>query len=359
MKIERIEWWEVNQFVHQEMVNSAEYHDAHERWDLVPKFLIRLHTGDGTYGVGETSRGAQREDVETAARQLIGQNPLQIPLRKLPLKDGAVTVYKAYETAFLDLVGRLREMRVCDLLGGACRDHVIGSYWAGLQNPTHSLDAAQAARDGGYSCLKIKITQGMEVIERLERMRKVSPDLHFIVDAMQRYDSLDEMRALTPQMEDLNVVCLEDPLPKDRYDWYRVLREGTDIPIALHLGSTKSIIDALQAEAADIFNCSPPSSVEFVRMVDVAGAAGKSCWHGSAVDLGILDLAYIHACAVPEAATIPHDILSTPLHVDDFVVQMPGREGERIQVPTGPGLGGELDMDAVAEYLISSGEVTA
>ena len=94
-------------------------------------------------------------------------------------------------------------------------------------------------------------------------------------------------------------------------------------------------------------------------MVDVAGAAGKSCWHGSAVDLGILDLAYIHACAVPEAATIPHDILSTPLHVDDFVLQMPGREGERIQVPTGPGLGGELDMDAVAEYLISSGEVTA
>ena len=80
-------------------------------------------------------------------------------------------------------------------------------------------------------------------------------------------------------------------------------------------------------------------------------------WIGG--DLGILDLAYIHACAVPEAATIPHDILSTPLHVDDFVVQMPGREGERIQVPTGPGLGGELDMDAVAEYLISSGEVTA
>ena len=96
---------------------------------------------------------------------------------------------------------------------------------------------------------------------------------------------------------------------------------------------------------------------EFVRMADVAGAAGKPCWHGSAVDLGLLDLAYIHACAVPEAATIPHDILSTPLHVNDFVVDMPRREGERIAVPDTPGLGGELDMRAVEQFRLSNGEI--
>jgi muconate cycloisomerase len=359
MKIDRVEWWEVKQFVHQEMVNSPEYADTHEQWDLVPKYLIRLHTDDGTYGVGETGRGAKGADVEAAARQLIGLDPRNIALRRLPLDTTLVSVYKAYETALLDMVGRIHNMRMSDLLGGACRDHVIGSYWAGLQNPTHSVAAATAARDGGYSCLKIKIMQGMEVIERLQRMRELAPDLRFIVDAMSRYDSLDEMRVLTRQMADLNVVCLEDPLPKDRYDWYRVLREETDIPIALHLGSTSAVVSALQAEAADIFNCSPNSSFEFVTMVDVAGAAGKACWHGSGADLGILDLSYIHSCAVPEAATIPHDILSTPLHVDDFVVQMPDREGERISVPAGPGLGGELDMDAVAEYLLSSGEVTS
>ena len=126
--------------------------------------------------------------------------------------------------------------------------------------------------------------------------------------------------------------------------------------VALHLGSTRAVIEALTADAADIFNCSPGSMVEFVRMVDAASTADKPCWHGSGVDLGILDLAYIHATAVADGATVPHDILSTPLHVDDFVVQMPERRGERIAVPTGPGLGGELDMSAVEKYQRNRGE---
>ena len=75
MKIERIQWWQVNQFVHQEMVNSPEYAETHERWDLVPKFLFRLETDDGHYGVGETGRGAAQEAVEAACRAMIGVDP--------------------------------------------------------------------------------------------------------------------------------------------------------------------------------------------------------------------------------------------------------------------------------------------
>ena len=75
------------------------------------------------------------------------------------------------------------------------------------------------------------------------------------------------------------------------------------------------------------------------------------------MDLGILDLAYIHACAAARNCTIPSDILSGLLHVDDFVVEMPARQGEWIDVPQGPGLGGELDRAAVEEFLIDQGEL--
>ncbi len=356
MKIDRIEWWEVDQFVHQEMVNSPEYARTHEQWDLVPKHIIRLHTDDGHYGVGETSRGAARGDLETACRSLLGVDPLTLNLRRIPLRQDISLIYRGIEAAVFDLVGRARSMRVGQLLGGYCRDEVVSSYWAGLQSPEYSPTAAAGAREGGYSCLKIKITRGMDVIDRLQRMLKVAPDLHFIVDAMQRYDSYDEISALAQHCADLNVLCIEDPLPKTRLDSYKRLREETGMPIALHLSSTRAVIEALEADAADLFNCSPGSMVEFVRMADVAGTADKPCWHGSGVDLGILDLSYIHATAVAEGATIPHDILSTPLHLDDFVVQMPERKGERIAVPTGPGLGGELDMKAVARYLRAKGQ---
>ena len=70
MKIDRIEWWEVDQFVHQEMVNSPEYAQTHEQWDLVPKHIIRLHTDDGHYGVGETSRGAAKVTSSECSREV-------------------------------------------------------------------------------------------------------------------------------------------------------------------------------------------------------------------------------------------------------------------------------------------------
>ncbi len=356
MNIDRIEWWEVDQFVHQEMVNSPEYAEVHEQWDLVPKFIIRLHAEDGHYGVGETPRGTALADLEAACRSLLGVDPLALNLRRIPLSGSAGNVYRCVETAVFDLVGRMRSMRVGELLGGYCRNEVVSSYWAGLQNPEYSPAAAVGARDGGYSCLKIKVMHGMDVVDRLQRMLEVAPDLRFIVDAMQRYDSYDEMEQLARRCADLNVLCIEDPLPKDRLDLYKKLRGETGVSVALHLGSTRAVIEALTADAADIFNCSPGSMVEFVRMVDAASTADKPCWHGSGVDLGILDLAYIHATAVADGATVPHDILSTPLHVDDFVVQMPERRGERIAVPTGPGLGGELDMSAVEKYQRNRGE---
>lgn len=56
---------------------------------------------------------------------------------------------------------------------------------------------------------------------------------------------------------------------------------------------------------------------------DARSYQGLGSRRGSGVYLGILGLSYIHATAVVEGATIPHDILSTPLHLDDFVVRMP------------------------------------
>ena len=103
MRIDRVEWWEVNQFVHQEMVNSPEYARTHERWDLVTKFLVRLHTDDGHYGVGETPRGAPRQGVEDAARALLGADPRALCLRHLPLGsvDGEIYFGQHERVSFL------------------------------------------------------------------------------------------------------------------------------------------------------------------------------------------------------------------------------------------------------------------
>lgn len=45
------------------------------------------------------------------------------------------------------------------------------------------------------------------------------------------------------------------------------------MPIALHVGSTRAIIEAFESDAADLFNGKPSAMVEFVLTVDAARTA--------------------------------------------------------------------------------------
>lgn len=357
MKIKTVEWFLVNQFVHQEMVDSPELRDAVSTWDQLPKFLIRLTTDEGTTGIGETPRGTERKAIELGAGSLIGLDPLALNLKELPCSELGGNVYKGFEVAILDLVGKLRCMRICELLGGAFRDQVATSYWAGRMTPEDSRQTANDAWSKGYNCLKIKDRKDIPLIERVEAIHAEAPDLQLIIDPMQAYDDIEDMIELARRLEPFNIICLEDPLPKKKLDWYARLRHEAPVPIAMHLASPGDVLAAIKADAVDIINCSPSSLVRFVQMVEIAELAGIPCWQGSSVDLGILDLSYIHGCAAARNCTIPSDILSDLMHVDDFIITMPEREGELIDVPEAPGLGGELDMVAVDKFLIEKGQV--
>jgi muconate cycloisomerase len=339
------------------MADSPVFRDEVSGWDQMPKFLLRLLTDEGSTGLGETPRGTEREAVEMAAGTLIGLDPLALNLKELPCRELGGNVYKGFEVAMLDLVGKARGMRVCELLGGVFRDQVATSYWAGRMTPEDSRRTANDAWDQGYNCLKIKDRKDIPLIERVEAIHQEAPDLRLIIDPMQAYDDVEDMIELSRRLEPFNIVCLEDPLPKNQLDWYVRLRHEAPLAVALHLGSPGQVLEAIKADAVDIINCSPSSIVRFVQMAEMAEIAGIPCWQGSGVDLGILDLAYIHSCAAARNCTIPSDILSGLMHVDDFVVEMPTRHGELIDVPHGPGLGGELDMAAVEEFLIEKGQV--
>ena len=81
--------------------------------------------------------------------------------------------------------------------------------------------------------------------------------------------------------------------------------------------------------------------------------AGVPVWHGSGVDLGILDMSYVHACAAAPAATLPSDIVGNFLREDDLIVEPIRIEGGYAYVPDRPGLGVELDEAAVNRYAVT------
>ncbi|MDE2700983.1 MAG: mandelate racemase, partial [Gemmatimonadota bacterium] len=135
-------------------------------------------------------------------------------------------------------------------------------------------------------------------------------------------------------------------------DWYCQLRAATIIPVALHLANPHDIINAIKVEAVDIFNLGG-SMWQFIYNAAIADAAGIPCWHGSGNDLGVMEMAYLHAASVPRNCVMPSDFVGSWTREDDLIVDgIQFEKGEAI-VPTKPGLGCELDEDALEKYRIN------
>ena len=355
MKITHIDKWQVVVPIQPDALNSPEFDPLDE--DLAffwktPKHIIRVHTDDsGIVGIGESHRGCPDDQMENAIQVMTGMEVSQIDLHALPIPMGAA--YGALEMALFDIVGKSLGVTVARLLGAQVRDRVAVDYWTARRTPE---DLARKAREGqalGFHGIKIKCALEDPNRERLQAVvDAVGPDFKVTVDPNCRFHLPCHTIAFADALGDLrqSVAVLEDPVPKDNLDWYVMLRQQLQVPIALHLGSGRTVFDAVRRGAVDMLNISPYSMVDFVRQCYIAEQAGVPVWHGSGVDLGILDMSYVHACAAAPAATLPSDIVGNFVRDDDLIANPIVIRDGHAEVPTTPGLGIELDEAAVAKY---------
>ena len=354
-------------------VNSPEFGPA--TWDHVPKHIIRLKTDDGVYGLGETGRGCPRSAVESAAAHLVDRDPLAIPLQDISLAAGVPgqsdqprrgrdyeglygpghsnPAYDAFEMALFDLVGRALERPVHALLGGAVRKRVPADYWIGQQNPADAGRAAARGKELGFHGLKMKCTIDDPWVERMQAILDAAgPDFKVTIDPNERFYRPEEAIRLAKTLERFpNVAVYEDPVPKWNLDWYRQIRAAITVPVALHLGNPRDVVNAIKAEACDHMNLGG-GMVQFIRNASMAAAAGMLCWHGSGVDLGITEHSYLHAAACARNCVLPSDLVGSWVREDDLIVSGLRFEDGHALVPDAPGLGCELDEAAVEKYAV-------
>jgi len=140
---------------------------------------------------------------------------------------------------------------------------------------------------------------------------------------------------------------VEDPVPK-RLDWFGEIRRRVSTPLALTPQGAGQMYEAIRAGACDVLNLGG-SMRKFVRNCYVAELAGIPVWHGSGAELGIRDMSFIHAAAATRAGTIPSDTICF-LRESDLLAEPFQVENGYITVPQKPGLGIELDEDAVKRF---------
>jgi len=344
-------------------------------WDMVPKHIIRINTDEGFYGLGETGRGCPLEAVQQMAAEIKGLDPRKMILQQLPA-TGSLDAkpkdhydpnrwwetaeagptrpgYEAFEMAIIDLLGRVYDQPAHWFLGGAVRDRVPADYWISIQTPEEAAANAKLAVQRGFKGMKLKCTADEVLVERCKAIWGVAgPDFELTIDPNTRFWRLTEALDIARELVKYGKVkVFEDPMPKWNLDWYRMFRQHGIVPVALHLGAPTDIINAIKAEAVDYLNLGG-GMVQFVRNAAIAHAADIPCWHGSGVDLGIMELSYLHAAAAARNCVLGSDFVGSWTREDDLILEGLHFEDGYAIVPQKPGLGCELDLEAIERYRI-------
>ncbi len=309
--------------------------------------VLYVQTDTGLSGVGMSGPYFDRRD-ETPP-DLIGRDVRQFEPRQL---GGG-----GWHMALLDLIGKHIGWPLCRLFGGKLQDRVLVDYWISRMGPEDSADAAGRAAQLGFHGIKLKCKwEDNNIAERVCAIHEAAPNLRIVIDPNERFYTLENSLQLARRLEAVDGldVLFEDPFPKRDLREYKALREATSIPIAPHFQNPRQIIEAVQLEAIDAFNVAP-SDWGFLDMARIAGAADIPVWQASNVDLGLFDAFRLHASAAAPNCTLGSDLCGNFVHEHSLLNEPLVKDGYAI-VPDRPGLGVELDWEAVAHYAVFSEE---
>lgn len=360
----------------------APYVTNHGRVEKMERMIIRIDTDEGVSGWGEMrvflSPAATKAVLEDGIAQwVVGRSPFELETfrRQIFIEYTNVDMFfAAIETACWDIVGKVLERPVYELLGGwtapaptertntptrESERTVDIAYCLGILSPEASREHAARAYNEGYSVLKTKAGRDWrEDVRRIEAMHdEVDGRLDFRVDPNQGW-SLDEAVRVAASLEDAGIYLqyMEQPIRVDSHTALARLRERTRQPIGPNEDTyiPRNLRKLIERGALDVavVDMTPAGGITALRqLAGIAEDAGVPLVHHCAFDLGIRTAAILHAVTGIPGFTLPpdsvyyaweEDILTDPLSV----------ENGAIAVPDDPGLGIEVDKDSLDEYRI-------
>lgn len=337
----------------------------------VSMVLVEVRTDAGIVGVGEVlarfSPRAYVELIETTLKpRLIGQDARNIGRlwqsmrRSLSGRVGGMLIeaIAGIDIALWDIMGKAAGMPIAKLLGGVGRETI--DVYAAAVNWVDDVEADRELEryiDEGFPRIKVKMANPVkEACRRIERLRKrAGDDIELCVDANWAYD-LDQAIEVGRALSANGYFWFEEPLAPENEQGYEELRQRCDVPLAagesnftadqaqrLVANRTLSILQPDVARAGGIS--------ETRRMVDYAALHDV----GYAPHIGmsgiICETASTHlAAALPNFRVMECECDLSPFK-RELADLAPGglrQKNGKLDVPTRPGLGIEIDWDAVS-----------
>ena len=329
------------------------------QFDELPKLILKLELSNGIVGVGEFYRDHNWVTIRAVAEDLIGVSLSELALQDLPIPLSRE--YDGFECAIWDAYAKCLGVPLYALLGGAVQDKVKIGAWSSHRPVSEVGAIAGDFAKQGYDCIKFKCDLEDDIIGWCHEIDKHAPSMKLIFDPNERWETGGESRALLRGLEAVgNVLLIEDPLPKWMHEEYLELRRFTEIPIVQHVSLPYAYqgqrmyyaIAALTRQSVDGFNFNA-GLAKFKDLNAIAATANLKCWHGSEVDLGILEAMYLHQAAAASSCVWPSDIFGRMIRSHDLLKVPLNFDPPYAYVPKGMGLGVELDEEVLQKFGIS------
>jgi glucarate dehydratase len=337
--------------------------------------LVEVDTDEGVTGLGEIGGSGASSDALIAALRdrLLGHDPMRPEhLRWVAYNPVEGAFYEdltqgfaAVEFACLDIQGKVTGRPVHELLGGAVRPRVEFAAYIFFRYATDSAGpvstpeqvtghARQLVEQYGFRTIKVKggVFRPEHEIEVMRSLREAFPGSPLRLDPNSNWSVDESIRHARP-LEEIALEYYEDPC------WGLAgmarLRQRTWLPLATNTYVTRldHLAPAVAMGAVDVVLVDPHffgGIRAAVTSAAACGAFGLGVSMHSSGELGVSLAAMLHA-----ASAMPELAFAADAHyhhmTDDVIVggKMQYRDGA-IEVPSGPGLGVELDPDRVARY---------
>jgi glucarate dehydratase len=357
-RIARVEAWPVN------VPLEATYLMAPGVVPGISRTVVRVTTADGVVGLGEAARPSDADVLRgELGQRLVGRTTGDV-LAELGRHEPAPVQHRAdarvlvrnplagVEIALWDVAARDTGVPLHELLGGVVRSRIgFTEYFA------YRPGFEDSAADVASFCARMVEEHDSPVFEGKVAVRSVEEDVRLVrevraaigADRALRLDANMGWRLETAQralslLEPFDIANVEEPVGS--FAEMAELRRATAIPFSSH---TPDLTLAAELRVPDAFVlglglCGGIAGT--LRFIAACEEAGVGFWFYSG-DLGIATAAYLHIAAA--TAYVDHPSQSLLRWTTDDVVEGGPFSPERgsVGVPTGPGLGVELDEKAL------------
>lgn len=342
--------------------------------DRFETLLVRVTAEDGTVGWGEGLAPVAPE-VPAAIVNLIlapvlrgmratRPRPAWSTLRDLMRERGHLVGHQAdalaaVDIALWDLAGKLAGCSVADLLGGAFRTDVP-AYVSGLPKPTDDEKAklAQEWAKKGARTVKLHLGCGIDAdLATVDAVQAAAPSLRIAVDAHWVYPLHDALR-LAEALAERDAWFLEAPMAPEDVAGHADLAARSRLPIAAGeaLRNRYEFNQWLDAGALHIAqpDIGRTGITEGLIIAEIAAARGVPVAPHHSTGMGVALAAGLHVAAAAEhLASFEYQPTST--EVGSRILREPlSCRPDGFRLPSGPGLGIDVDEDAVIQLMKES-----